>query len=474
MARNQCFMRRLRSVLGVRYRTCITEIGHLVNWLRNICGCKTNTYSSARSSPLRQGIKFVMDKPISQQVIIKRRRRRAMRMLGVVFLLAAGWWLGGRALAPKIEEGNVVISVVEQGDVLQTLTASGTVVPAFEYTINAPVVSEVRQIHKRSGTLVAPDELILDLDQEYTQLEFDKLSDELMLRRNSIGLLKLEFEKALDELELQNAIKDLQIAETEAQIASQTRLLKLGGASAEDLEKAELQLEVMRIEKRVLENDLAYKRQKNTLEQRNLELEFAIQEKRLTELERKLSETSVRADRGGVITWMNAKLGTTVQQGEPLVRIANLEEFSIEAVTSDRNLDHLNTGTAVVVRINQEKLKGVITQTLPTVENNSVRFLVALEDPSHPALRPNQRAEVFIVTDEALNTLRLRMGPAISAAASQEVFVVQNGNARKVAITKGLNNPDYVEIRSGLALGDRVIISDTKDLLKHSSIKVKP
>ena len=415
-----------------------------------------------------------MDKPISQQVIIKRRRRRAMRMLGVVFLLAAGWWLGGRALAPKIEEGNVVISVVEQGDVLQTLTASGTVVPAFEYTINAPVVSEVRQIHKRSGTLVAPDELILDLDQEYTQLEFDKLSDELMLRRNSIGLLKLEFEKALDELELQNAIKDLQIAETEAQIASQTRLLKLGGASAEDLEKAELQLEVMRIEKRVLENDLAYKRQKNTLEQRNLELEFAIQEKRLTELERKLSETSVRADRGGVITWMNAKLGTTVQQGEPLVRIANLEEFSIEAVTSDRNLDHLNTGTAVVVRINQEKLKGVITQTLPTVENNSVRFLVALEDPSHPALRPNQRAEVFIVTDEALNTLRLRMGPAISAAASQEVFVVQNGNARKVAITKGLNNPDYVEIRSGLALGDRVIISDTKDLLKHSSIKVKP
>lgn len=415
-----------------------------------------------------------MDKPIAQQTLKKKRIRNAFRLGFFVFLLIAGWRLTTWALAPKIEMRDVVVASVEQGDVMQTLTASGTVVPAFEYTINAPVVSEIKQIHKRSGSRVAPNDIILELDQEYTALEFEKLNDELMLRRNNLNMLKLDFDKALRELEFQNQIKDLQIAEVDAQIKSQARLLKVGGAAAEDLEKAELQLRVMRIEKQVLENDLAFKRQKNSIEQRNLELEFDIQAKRLAELRRKLDETTVTADRGGVITWVSADLGKTVQVGEPLVRIANLDAFSIEAVTSDRNMDYLKAGTPVVVRVNREELKGVITQTLPTIENNTVRFLVALEEANHPALRPNQRTEVFIVTDEAHQTLRLKMGPAISGGDMQEVFVVRDGVAHQVTITKGLNNPDYVEIKSGLVAGDRVIISDTKRFNQLSTFKINP
>lgn len=415
-----------------------------------------------------------MDKPIPSNDLKKRRMRRTMRVAVIVVLLAAGWWLLVAAFSPKIEQGEVVIAVVEEGDVLQTLTASGTVVPAFEYTINAPVVSEVKRVHKRSGEQVMPDEVILELDQEYTELEYEKLSDELMLRQNNISMLKLEFDKVLRELELQNAIKDVQIVEVDAQIKSQARLLSLGGAAAEDLEKAELQLEVMQIEKRVLENELGYKRQKNAIEQRNLELEFDIQAKRLAELRRKLDETLVKADRGGVITWMKTELGTTVQEGEPLVRIANLDAFSIEAVTSDRNMDYLKPGTPVVVRVNRERLNGVITQTLPTIENNTVRFLVALEEAGHDVLRPNQRTEVFIVTDEVQQALRLKMGPAITGGDTQSVFVVENGTARKVTITKGLNSPDYVEIKSGLNVGDHVIISDAKELAKFTSFKITP
>lgn len=428
----------------------------------------------ARSSSFWLHNPKVMDKPIAQQTLKKKRIRTAFRLGLFVFLLIAGWRLTTLALAPKIEMRDLVVASVEQGDVMQTLTASGTVVPAFEYTINAPVVSEIKHIHKRSGSRVAPNDIILELDQEYTTLEFEKLNDELMLRRNNLNMLKLDFDKALRELEFQNQIKDLQIAEVDAQIMAQARLLKVGGAAAEDLEKAELQLQVMRIEKQVLENDLAFKRQKNSIEQRNLELEFDIQAKRLAELRRKLDETTVTADRGGVITWISADLGKTVQVGEPLVRIANLDAFSIEAVTSDRNMDFLKAGTPVVVRVNREELKGVITQTLPTIENNTVRFLVALEEANHPALRPNQRTEVFIVTDEAHETLRLKMGPAISGGDIQELFVVREGVAHQVTITKGLNNPDYVEIKSGLVAGDRVIISDTKRFNHLSTFKINP
>ncbi|MFM1931538.1 MAG: hypothetical protein RL226_841 [Bacteroidota bacterium] len=414
-----------------------------------------------------------MDKLISPQEQSKRRRKRIFRVLLAAVGLVVLWRVTIGLVTPSIDIEQLIIAEVNRGEVMQTLTASGTVIPAYEYTLNAPVVSEIKQIKRRSGEAVQQGDVILELDQEYTALEFEKLNDELMMRRNNLNMLKLDFDKSLRELELQHQITSLEMDEMDAQIESQARLVEIGGATAEDLEKAKLQFQIMQIEKKVQENELAFRRQKNEIEKRNLELDFDIQSKRLAELRRKLNETSVTADREGVITWINADLGKTVQIGEPLVRIANLKEFSIEAVTSDRNMDYLITGTPVKVRINREEINGTITQTLPTIENNTVRFLVTLENPNHPALRPNQRVEVFIVTGVATDTKRLKMGPAISGGSEQDVFVVRGDVAFKTAISKGLTNPDFLEIKSGLEVGDRVILSDMKDYSHLTKIKIK-
>lgn len=394
-------------------------------------------------------------------------RGSVLLLLGLLLLVLI------RYLAPKVDENSLYFGTVEEGDMVQTLTATGTVVPAFEYTINAPVVTEIKRIHHSNGALVEPGDVILELDQEYTALEYEKMQDELLLRENNLAKLRLQFDKELGDLELQNQIKGLQIHESDAQLQSQIRLEKVGGAAAEEIEAAKIQLQIMNLEKSMLEMDLAYKRKVNLVEKQSLELEYGIQQKRLAELRRKLNETTVTAEAHGVITWINEDIGKTVQVGEPLVRIANLQQYRVEAVTSDRNLSWLKTGTPVRVRINQQDLNGFISHTLPSIENNTVRFHVSLEEPAHEALRPNQRTEVFIVTGERLNTRRLRMGPAITAGSSQDLFVVRDDMAVKVRVEKGLNNPDYVEILDPLQPGDRVILSDTKKFEHLSQFKLQ-
>jgi signal transduction histidine kinase len=104
-----------------------------------------------------------MDKPIAQQTLKKKRIRTAFRFGLFVFLLIAGWRLTTLALAPKIEMRDLVVASVEQGDVMQTLTASGTVVPAFEYTINAPVVSEIKHIRQERIRLEGQGQFLEEL-----------------------------------------------------------------------------------------------------------------------------------------------------------------------------------------------------------------------------------------------------------------------------------------------------------------------
>jgi len=415
-----------------------------------------------------------MDKPIS--VIALRQRR--LKKTGIIVLLAAGivlllWWLP-RLAAHDLSAKDITVATVETGSVLQTLSASGSVVPAFEYTINAPVITEIKKIYLNNGANVQPGNKILELDQEFTALEHEKLNDELLLKKNNIEKLNLQYEKELKDLGHQFAIKALRINETDAQIKAQIRLKNVGGAAQEDIEKVMVQLSIMKIEKDVLENELAYKKKLVLLEQNNLQLEYAIQAKRLAELRRKLNETTVKAEQSGVITWINESLGKTVQPGEPLVRIADLQRFRVEASTSDRNMQWLKPGTGVVVRIGNQDLAGTISHTLPAIENNTIKFHVALEQADHKALRPNLRADVYIITAQRDNTLRLKTGPAMATGSLQDMYVLKQGVAHKVQVTKGLTNPDYVEITDGLRAGDRVIISGYQKMKNAATIKIKP
>tara|TARA_Y100000385_G_scaffold291090_2_gene367159 strand:+ start:6251 stop:7501 length:1251 start_codon:yes stop_codon:yes gene_type:complete len=413
-----------------------------------------------------------MDRQISDNEQRKGKFQDYLKYVLVVVLVAVGFWFVRSFLEAKKDRSELHIVKVERGNMQNTLTATGTVVPSVEREINAPVTTEIKNVIKVNGEFVEEGDLILELDQEFTKLSYDQLYDELQLKRNNIDKLKLEYDKNLRDLDYQNQIKSLQLDELTAQVKDQKRLNEVGGATLEEVEQAELQLKVSQLEKSMLENELQYRQSVNVNEKRGLELEYTIQEKRLAELKRKLRETSVRAPQSGVITWVNEDLGRKVQEGETLVRLANLEKFRVEASTSDRNQDKIEVGMPVNVRINRQDLKGMISNVLPAVENNTIKFNIQLEDPNSELLRPNIRAEVYIITDSKNNVLRIKNGPALRGANSQYLYVVQGDMAVKRRITKGLVSSDFVEIIDNLSEGENVIISDMKDYDHLNEFKI--
>lgn len=406
-----------------------------------------------------------MDRQLSTKEQSKGQYKKWLYIIGGIALLVAAIYGFQSLLEHKVNESDFFIASVERGDVTSTVSAAGIVIPAFEREINAPVATEIKSVSLSTGAEVKKGDLILELDQEYTKLEFDQLKDELDLRKNNIEMLKLKFDKDLLDLDYRDQIKALEVEELEAEVSDQKRLLKIGGGTAEELEQAELQLKVAELEKKMLGNELQYSRSVNVNEKKGLELEYTIQEKRLKELRRKLTETSVRSPQSGVITWINEDIGRTVVQGETLVRIADLGRYTIEATSSDRNSQKISLGLPVQVRIGSNYLKGSISRILPSVENNTVRFFVELEKSNSEILRPNMRAEVFIITDKKENVLRIKNGAAFRGANSQEVFFVEGNKAVKRKIKRGISNSDFVEITANASQGSRIIISDVSDYI---------
>ncbi len=414
-----------------------------------------------------------MDKPIDISVRKRKKRQQYLRGLGLLILLLLAVWLFRTLLRPKAAANELRMAMVERGDIQQSVTATGLVVASFEEQLNAPVATTIKQLHLNIGSEVKPQDLILSLDREYVQLDLESRNDQLALKRNNVALLKLEYDRDLQELDYNTQIKEMELSTAAAQLSDARRLLAIGGATAEEVERAELQLRITELERDKLRNELAFRRASLAARKQNLELEVGMQEKEVAQLSRKLRETEVRAPRAGVITWINEKIGQQVAEGSPLVRIADLGHYRMEASCSDRYADQIKLGLPVVIKLAKGKLQGQVAAILPEVENNTLKFIVHFEQPDHPALRPSLLAETEIIIDEKTDVLRIKNGPAFRGGIRQEVYVVRDQEAIATEVRLGMRSGDFIEIEGAdIQAGDRIIISDTKDFLERKRIKL--
>lgn len=415
-----------------------------------------------------------MDREIDPTIIKQQDwKRRGVIVVAVILLILALFGLR-RLLSTKVEANRLRVAEAELGRMDNTLNASGEVIPAFEQVITAPIRAEVREVLAAVGSQVEPGSPILSLDKSFSELEYEKLKQQLELQRNSITKLGFQLDKTLFDLKITDSIKALRISQLQAELDDAVRLESIGGGTKEDVNKAALALKIAQLEKRQLENDLRIQEKSTVTDLKELEIQSNIQANTIREMEEKLKRADIVAQRKGVLTWVNENIGSTVTEGESLARIADLQSYKVLATCSDLYAERLRVGMQVIVRLtDEERILGSITNIRPTIENNVITFDVQLEDSAHSMLRPNQRVEVFVITASKTNIVRVQNGPAFKDRAQQHVFVFDGEMAKRREVQVGMTSFDHVEIISGIEVGERVIISDMSRFEHLETLKIK-
>jgi HlyD family secretion protein len=153
----------------------------------------------------------LMDKPISNEVHVKRRKIIILYSLLLVVGLGSAAWLLRSTLKPSLKRSEITTSIVEMGNIENTLNASGEVLPEFEEILSSPITASIRSVTLDAGSHVQAGQSILTLDKAATQSEYEKLKFQLESKRNNIQKLKLELDKSFYDLKANNEIKQLRI-----------------------------------------------------------------------------------------------------------------------------------------------------------------------------------------------------------------------------------------------------------------------
>lgn len=415
-----------------------------------------------------------MDRELSATTRQAQKQKRIWQ-IGIAVALVAATVFGFRNLiTPSLERSELRTAVVERGPVQATLTATGEVVPEHEQAITSPIQARVEQVLRTSGEEVKPGDQVLLLDRSFTQLAYDKLKDEQEMNQHKRVQLRLQLQKKLNSLESQLAIKRMSVKSLQARLEDEQYLLKIGGGTQEQVKQADLNLKIAQQELAQLERDIASERQLLQADEQELGFTLAMQGRSIEELERKMQQAEVRATHRGVVTWVKDEIGSTVNAGDVIVRLADLSSFKVKAAVSDAFADQLQTGGEATVRINNTDLKGTIAAVEPTVTNGTVTFYVALQDNAHTLLRPNLRVDVYVTTATKPNTLRVKNGPYFNSASNSDmVYVVQGDELIRTPADIGASNVDYVELESGVQPGDEVVISSIKDYEHLEKVKLR-
>jgi HlyD family secretion protein len=391
----------------------------------------------------------------------------SLALIAAVLLLLPGW------LRPSLDRDRLRIGIVDRGPVEGVIEASGTVIPAFEGVLSSPVEARVEKILKRPGEVVKAGEEILKLDTSASRLSFERLQDQLSKKVNEQLQLRLSLEKELSDLNgrIESGRLDAEAAEYRAE---QNRKLRVDGlVSEQTLRAAEVEAKKAKIELSQLEQSVRDARRSTEAQLQGLDLDLAILRKELDEARRQLNLATTRSDRSGVLTWVVPQEGATIQRGEVIARIADLDSYRVEATVSDIHASSLRPGLPVRVVLDRKPLvNGRLSQIYPTIENGAVKLSADLDDPRHSALRSNLGVDVLVVTGSRPNALRIPKGPFIQGGVIQKVFVVQGGRAVRRDVRLGVSGYEHSEVLDGLAEGDEVVLSDMKDYLHLEQVKI--
>src|SRR5215210_1258718 len=133
-----------------------------------------------------------MDKNITQEVSKKKKRKGIFISIIFVLLLLASVMIIRASFSSTIKKQDITTAVVDIGDIENTISASGEILPEFEQVITSPINASIKSVAMDAGSAVRPGQSIISLDKQTTQMEYVKLKFQLEGKKNNIQKLKLE------------------------------------------------------------------------------------------------------------------------------------------------------------------------------------------------------------------------------------------------------------------------------------------
>lgn len=187
-----------------------------------------------------------------------------------------------------------------------------------------------------------------------------------------------------------------------------------------------------------------------------------------------LDNAVVKAPISGVISDISIVEGEFASSAKPPVTIVDSDSITIELAVPGNMVNKLHKGTEANVEISAANYseKSVIDSISTSADQMTNLYTVNIILENNGSIKPGMFAKVNFETDKIENALAVKTEAVVERDGKSYVFVVSGDVSEEREVITGLDTGSYIEIKSGLAAGDTVIVKGQDYITGGSKIKV--
>ncbi len=388
-------------------------------------------------------------------------------LAGAVALLLAGWlilpaaqrWLAAEV---SVQRDTLRLATVVRGDLVRDVSVQGRVVAAVSPTLYAADDGTVTFLVD-AGDAVRKGDLLATIDSpeltnRLAQEQSSHARAEVALQRQGIEAKqrKLENQKTVDLADV-----TLTAAKRESRRADQA--FEKDAISAIDYEKAHDEHRSAELAYEHAVADAALDNERLDFELQTQALEVQRQALLVEDLARQVEELSIFSPVNGIVGNLLVDQKTAVSRNQPVLAVVDLSEFEIEAEVPESYSEELAVGLAAEVQVGSARVTATLVAVSPEIISNQVTVRLRFNDAAPPGLRQNQRLTTRVLLEEKSDVLTVARGQFLESGGGRIAYVVTGDDlATKRSIEIGGRSLSAVEVLSGLAAGETIVVSNTE------------
>jgi len=358
------------------------------------------------------------------------------------------------AKAAADERPTVAVVRAERADLAEALTLPAEFRPFEEIDLHAKVAGYLKAIYVDVGSRVKAGELVAVL--EIPELQDEARQDEANVQRSAE-----EINRARADLERADSAHDI------AHLGS-TRLA--GVIKARPNLVAQQEIDDAAAKDRMAEAQVATAKASLAAAEQQLAVARAVANKTKTLVE----YTRIVAPFAGVVTHRYADTGAMIQAGTssqtqamPIVKLSAIDRLRLTIAVPESAVAHVRLGAPVEVHV--DALRRTITGTVARFSgklNPDTRTMETEVDVPNAdsTLVPGMYADASLALAGARGVIAVPVQALDRSEDQTSVLVVERGAIARRDVGLGLQTPDRVEVVSGLAEGEMVVVGGRSQL----------
>jgi len=188
----------------------------------------------------------------------------------------------------------------------------------------------------------------------------------------------------------------------------------------------------------------------------------------------KFSEAEIKSPIDGVITIYFIGMAESVSPMQPIASIATIDKLKVETYVSEEDISKVKKGQKADIFTDTypDKIFTGVVKEISAALHPVVRKLkieIELDNTEH-LLKPGMYVKIELITNYYSNILTV---PKTAVLNDNELFIIENGYAKKVNVVCGVSDDNNIEIKSGVKEGQQVIIEGNYGLSDNTPVIIK-